>query len=842
MTDSESNLAARPTNLAHVANIAFLVLSVAALFWRVFLLGETLIDVAALNNQLPWGYEAGPSAYPYNRTDLTDTYLTRDYFVVQAYRDGETPLWNPYTMAGHPIYADGVTRTMSPFLLFYTFLDLPLGYSVARITELMLAAVFMYLFLIAIGVGARSAVLGALVFAFSAHSMLHLTGLGWWGGLMWLPLIFLFMDRAVTDRSYRSAILAGVFFAAQFYCGFMANQIYYAGAIVLFYLFFAFRGRSEDRQPAPAATVMSMMVVTLVVGFALSAVEWAPVMELLSYSNRRIVPTDQGYIYLPPWYLATLVFPNLFGAARDAEMLKLFTALNVSHDHILYLGISALAPLGFGIWACRRSGSRVTFFVLLGLTALVVMTAAPLYVHLTRFIPVVQAIRVITRAGVLFVFAASVLVGFGCDLLIKAERPALLRYERWVRNAVVLILGLSIVAVVAAYALRASGFFEGAFSERPLGSGARDFAWRAAAALSLQFLPPGTDILIPPALCIVLLLVIRGFSSGRLGADAFVLALIILLVPDLAWNSLQFNTTSERSRVFPRTAITDRLRSLPPGRVLVTPSDLETNRRAGQQQDKILAPPNTLLPYRISVVTGKDQLFPKSYREFCSLIEPQPNLSHVVFDKVRSPLLDLLNVRYVLTHQSEARIDSYTLLDNDEGVALYENPMAQPRAFFVSRAIPASTHEEALKLLRDPAFDPRSTAVIEPSVGKSGAPAIESMPGEAPAPANAPRIEADNRNLVVISTDTEEDGLLVLSDNYYPGWTAMVDEQPTEMFVANYTMRAVRVPAGKHVVYFEFDPPVFRISKYVSGASGAGVGLLLVFMVLRERRRGGEWR
>jgi hypothetical protein len=413
---------------------------VAALFWRVFLLGETLIDVAALNNQLPWGYSAEQTGYPYNRTDLTDTYITRDYFVVQTYRDHEKPLWNPYTMAGHPIYADGVTRTMSPFLLFYTFLDLPLGYSVARIAELMLAAVFMYLFLAGIGVSARGSLLGSLVFAFSAHSMLHLTGLGWWGGLMWLPLIFLFMDRALKRGSYANAILAGVFFAMQFFCGFMANQIYYAGAIVLYYLFFAFGGRrdTDDEQEAGFGTAVGMMVVTLVVGFALAATQWVPVMELLQYSNRRIVPTDQGYIYLPPWYLATLVFPDLFGAARDADMLKLFTSLNVSHDHILYLGVAALAPLGFAVYSFRRAESRVRFFTMLALLALFIMMAAPLYVHVTRFIPVAQTIRVITRAGVLFIFAASALIGFGVDLFLEAEADRLEKYGRWVRIFLVL--------------------------------------------------------------------------------------------------------------------------------------------------------------------------------------------------------------------------------------------------------------------------------------------------------------------------------------------------------------------------------------------------------------------
>src|SRR5215208_3057424 len=152
-TVHHSSFIIHPLFHRHSVNVALIAVAMIVMFWRVFFLGETLIDVATLNNQLPWGYYAGESDYQYNRRDLTDMYVTRDYFVVSAYRDGEMPLWNPYTMAGHPIYADGVTRTLSPSLLLYKFFDVPLGYSLARIAELLLAAVFMYLFLLSIGVG-----------------------------------------------------------------------------------------------------------------------------------------------------------------------------------------------------------------------------------------------------------------------------------------------------------------------------------------------------------------------------------------------------------------------------------------------------------------------------------------------------------------------------------------------------------------------------------------------------------------------------------------------------------------------------------------------------------------
>src|SRR5215475_13119069 len=323
------------TAKTHTINVIVILAAIIALFWRVFFLGETLIDVNTLNNQLPWGYSAGVSSYPYNRRDLTDTYVTREYFVASAYKDGEFPLWNPYTMAGHPIYADGVTRTLSPFLLVYKVFDVPLGYSLARLFELLLGAVFLYLFLTTIGLQASGALMGALVFAFSAHSMLHLTGLGWWGGLMWLPLIFLFADRAIRRRSQRQAILSGVLLAASFFCGYLPNQVYYVAAVALYYLYFAIVDRRAKTKPI--GQTVAMMMLTLGVGLVLSATQWVPSLELLSYSNRKIVGAELGYVYLPPWYALTLVFPNLFGEAYDARILKLFTALGVSHDHILYL-------------------------------------------------------------------------------------------------------------------------------------------------------------------------------------------------------------------------------------------------------------------------------------------------------------------------------------------------------------------------------------------------------------------------------------------------------------------------------------------------------------------------
>ncbi len=807
----------------HVLNIAVIVLALTAMFWRVFFLGETLIDLRTLDNQLPWGaYAASSRDYPYDRRDLTDMYVTREYFVADAYSRGETPLWNPYTMAGHPIYADGVTRTRSPFLLFYKFFDVPLGYSLARIIELMLAGVFMYVFLACMGTSPRAGLIGSLVFVFSAHSMLHLSGLGWWGGLMWLPLILLFVHRAIRRGRFADAIVAGLFLGAQFYCGYMPNQIYYVGAIVAWCLLAAI----SKRKPALSyGRALAMLVVTVGIGFAVSAPEWAPVAELLAQSNRRIVPTEIGYVYLPPWYLATLVFPNLFGSAYDATALRIFTAVGVSHDHILYIGLAALAPLAFRLFFAKRTrgdkeagpASSEKFFVILFIFSLVIMMAAPLYVHLTRFAPVLQTIRVIVRAGVLFIFSASALTAFGTDLLLSSNTESLARFARWSKRAALAVCVFVGAATVAAYPLR--GF---AFSVSAEGHGVVAFVRRALAFFVEQFAPPGADVLIPAALVIAMAVLIGALKKERLTRRAFYAVIVVLLLGDLFWTSRALNPTFERSRVFPQTEMTELIKSLPPGRVLVTPSDLDLNRRVADESKrrKIIAPPNTLLPYKIHTVAGKDQLFPKWYREYCSLIEPQSNLSHVVFDKTTSPYLDLLSVRYVLTHSEAEAPTGCRLIASSEGLSLFENSKALPRAFIAGAAIAVKSDADSLAAVGSSGFDPKSEVVLfSESIQEKAAPGVK----------GSAAIREEKLNSLAIEAESSDDSWLVLTDTYYPGWHAAVDGRSVEVLRANHTMRAVKLPAGRHMVSFEFAPKALRIANWMSlTVFGAAVVVLLL--------------
>jgi uncharacterized membrane protein YfhO len=166
------------------------------------------------------------------------------------------------------------------------------------------------------------------------------------------------------------------------------------------------------------------------------------------------------------------------------------------------------------------------------------------------------------------------------------------------------------------------------------------------------------------------------------------------------------------------------------------------------------------------------------------------------------------------------------LRSSSEGVSLYENKAAMPRAFFSNNAIAVNTAAESLALMRDPDFNPERQTVVE----GPGAPQREF------AGRGSTAIVEDKRNRVVIETANDRDGLLVLSDNFYPGWRATIDGAPTSILKANHTMRAVAVPAGRHVVSFAFMPAAFFNSMY---ASLAGAVLVLAILIgsARKRRR-----
>ena len=92
-------------------------------------------------------------------------------------------------------------------------------------------------------------------------------------------------------------------------------------------------------------------------------------------------------------------------------------------------------------------------------------------------------------------------------------------------------------------------------------------------------------------------------------------------------------------------------------------------------------------------------------------------------------------------------------------------------------------------------------------------------------------------NDVAVDVDTPGPALLRLADLWYPDWVARVDGRPAAVLRADYLLRAVPVPAGRHRVEFRFESPAMRRGLQLSIASLVAI-LALFAIAWATRRRG----
>ena len=156
-------------------------------------------------------------------------------------------------------------------------------------------------------------------------------------------------------------------------------------------------------------------------------------------------------------------------------------------------------------------------------------------------------------------------------------------------------------------------------------------------------------------------------------------------------------------------------------------------------------------------------------------------------------------------------------------VKIYENLGVLERAFLVHEAVAAAADEEALALMRDPAFDPATTVVLADGDNLSRSP---SWPPIA-------RITHYAPERVEIELEASAPGYLLLTDAWYPGWQATVDGEPALIHRADLLFRAVAVEAGEHHVVFTFRPASLWVGAGVSLA-----GLVGLALALSKARRG----
>lgn len=219
---------------------------------------------------------------------------------------------------------------------------------------------------------------------------------------------------------------------------------------------------------------------------------------------------------------------------------------------------------------------------------------------------------------------------------------------------------------------------------------------------------------------------------------------------------------------------------------------------------------------------GRNMLFQKNqgsvHRLFLMEGYNPLRLKHQIVERGKNAL-DILNVKYAI------RVDAAS---GAMGFAL--NPTCLPRARMVYDYEIARDDSHALELVRSPSFDHTQKIVLEQE------PAIPRCNGCDPVPWKA-TIVRYGLNEIELDVETGRDGFLVLSEIHYPSWKARIDGREAPLYRADYALRAIPVPAGRHTVVCRYDAASFRTGLTVSLLCALVTSALAALGVVRSRRR-----
>lgn len=181
-------------------------------------------------------------------------------------------------------------------------------------------------------------------------------------------------------------------------------------------------------------------------------------------------------------------------------------------------------------------------------------------------------------------------------------------------------------------------------------------------------------------------------------------------------------------------------------------------------------------------------------------------------DASKFRVLNMLNTKYFILPAGR----------NGEALPI-QNPYAYGNAWFVNNIRYAKNANEEIETLFD--IDPKESAVVD----KQFKEALKGVTSAKTDSLSAITLTSYSPNHLVYETANNYDGIAVFSEIYYPdGWKVTVDGKPATLARANYILRALYLPAGKHVVEMTFDPQSLHTTEAI--AYGALILLLIAII------------
>lgn len=497
----------------------------------------------------------------------------------------------------------------------------------------------------------------------------------------------------------------------------------------------------------------------LVLGLLLSAIQLIPGMELISNSQRIVEAVDPSSRFIKPEQIVNLLVPDYFGNPATYN----FWGANDYTSALGYTGAITFALVFLSLLIIRQK--EIFFFWGVLVITLLLIIDNPLSRFLTFNITDQllkgSQVAMANKALVLVSLSLAILGAFGLELIVKN-----IKFRKTVS---LLLIPVTVLAIL--------------------------LIWTYSQTGSNYMVALRNTIVSAVFMVVAIGVIILNYKLKKSKILAF--SIVVLLAIELVRYGWKITPFVEKSYVFPTNSVISYLKSEP-----------EPFRIIGGQ---VIAG-NMWVPYNLSSPDGYDSIYPLRTAKFLSAVNDQnaqadPLGKYGSLRNFNSPLVDLMNVKYGLFAEDYRFSDKkYRNVFQDKSVSVLENKDVLPRAFVVTEWEVANT-EIVLRGLLDKNFPLDKKIILEEP--------FEKYPQSGQ---NSSQVSfvTSNLNTQEIKVKSENPGFLFVSDTYYPGWKAYVDNSPTHIYIADYAFRAIPVDKGEHLVRMSFEPESMRIGLWIS--------------------------
>jgi hypothetical protein len=589
----------------------------------------------------------------------------------------------------------------------------------------------------------------------------------------------------------------GLVYALMILTAHVQMAYYAAWGLGLYFLFLLWDQYRLNLRKIARPVIFFILAVLLAGGAA--AIQWmAPYQYLAKYSQRLQHSEGNGYEWSSSW--------SMHSEELLSEVNPEFPGTNLSSGPATYwgenffklnseaVGVMAVALAVVALVAARSPS--IWFFAGLSLLTLLhaLGNSTPVFRLIYEFVPMVKKFRAPSMSSFLFAFSWVVMAARSIDLLRETRKAGAVAVRRAQDPLRILTIIAGAYSIIALIGLVTGGSFltgwASTFGDPLVGEKAQ------AAAANASHMRIG--FFIGMILLWALVGLFRLQRKGGISSSGVLGGLTILAVVPLWQFDARFVTTIDPRRFYGDRPILNMIRqNAPPAperyRVLNLPRTLEDNYLALHGIEE-LSP---------SAMHGNHLL---THDNFVGRHEQSPALL------ANAATRNLLNAMFIVSPQPIEQ-SGWPFVGQSQGLYLYRNEAALPRAAVFYQYEVNADSNATLARIRSADFPYRSRLILD-----------QAMPNLPPADSMAPPIPFTPARIVAWDVDkfevectAERDGILWLSENCYPAWSA-TDESGRSLpiYRADYTFRAVPVSAGTHRIRFDFHSTTFANSMWLS--------------------------